>query len=180
MTNVHSKKVLYSTKYLRLVNLDGWDYIERTTGRDVVCVVPVLINKHGEPELIFIKEFRIPLQDHVISFPAGLVADVNKEETVVEAAYKELQEESGYSAKRLRHLMTGPSSSGMSDEITHFYLADKLTKVNDGGGDETENIEIIKVPLHKSHGWLYSKSNECLVSPKTYIGLYFANQMNVD
>ena len=31
----------------------------------------------------------------------------------------------------MRHLITGPSSSGLSDETIHIFLADRLTKVSE-------------------------------------------------
>ena len=49
-------------------------------------------------------------------------------------------EETGYAASRMSLLLQCPSSSGMSDEIVTFFLAEGLRKVGPGGGDESEDI----------------------------------------
>lgn len=175
-----TKEILYDGKYLKVVRVGTWEYVERTNGKDVAYIVPITENKFGEPMAVFIKEFRIPLQDYVVGFPAGLVGDVDSDEDVIVAAYRELTEETGYATTRMRHLASGPSSSGLSNETIHYYLADRLVKVNDGGGDESENIEVIEIPLHKAEGWLQEMSKQCAVDTKAYIGLYWAGRLNLE
>jgi len=175
-----TKETLYDGKYLKVVRVGTWEYVERTNGKDVAYIVPISENKFGEPMAVFIKEFRIPLQGYVLGFPAGLVGDVDGDEDVIVAAYRELTEETGYEAKRMRHLVSGPSSSGLSNETIHYYLADKLIKINDGGGDESEDIEVIEVPLHKAEAWLQAKSADHYIDTKSYVGLYWANRMTLE
>jgi len=175
-----SKQILYDGQYLKVVRDGHWEFVERTSGKDVVYIVPISENKWGEAEAIFIKEFRIPLQQDVIGFPAGLVGDVDSDEQIITAAYRELTEETGYEANRMRHLVSGPSSSGLSNETIHYYLADRLVKIGEGGGDETENIEVIKIPLHKAEGWLQEQAQYCAIDTKSYIGLYWANRVTLE
>lgn len=181
MTN---KEVLHEGKYLRVVREGTWEYVERTSGRHVAYIVPVDENKFGEAELIFIEEYRIPMKRIVVGFPAGLVGDLDSErdEAVITAAYRELEEETGYAAGRMRHLTSGPSSSGLSDETIHIFLADRLVKTGDGGGVDGENIKICKVPLHKAENWLAEreKMDEYVIDIKAYIGLYFANRITLE
>lgn len=170
-----TKKVVYEGKFLRVVEVDNWEYVERTTGKDVAYIIPILV-EDNKPYLIFIKEWRIPVQKYVIGFPAGLVGDVNSGEDIEVAASRELTEETGYEAGRMQLVCSGPPSAGLSDETIHFYIADKLTKVGDGGGDDTENITVFKVPLTDAQVWLDIKETEkdVVIGPKTYIGIHWA------
>lgn len=175
------KEVIYSGKFLRVIRAGAWEYVERTTGKDVAYIIPVFVDELKVPYLIFIKEWRIPVQQYVIGFPAGLVGDVDSGEDIEVAAERELFEETGYSAGRMRLMCSGPPSAGLSDETIHFYIADQLTKLGSGGGDETENIAVFKVPLNEAQSWLNKQSEDkkVVVGPKTYIGLYFLNQLEL-
>jgi len=179
-----NKEILHEGKYIRVVREGTWEYVEHTSGRHVAYIVPIGENKHGEPTAIFIEEYRIPLKRTVVGFPTGLVGDLKSlsGEEVITAAYRELEEETGYSAGRMRHLVSGPSSSGLSDETIHIYLADKLTKVSDEVGVDGEEIVVREVPLHKAENWLAEreKMEEYVIDIKAYIGLYFANRITLE
>lgn len=172
-------KKLFEGDYLRLLSNRGWEYVERLTGKHVVYIIPVTKNSLGEAELVFIREYRIPLDNYVIGFPAGLVGDVSENEDIREAAMRELEEETGYKAGQLTHLMSGPSSSGLSTEQIHFFLATDLDKVGEGGGDETENIDTINIPLHEAEEQLtdLARHNQHEIDIKSYIGLYWVKRL---
>lgn len=157
---------------------NGWEYVDREIGKKIACIVPVFVDVKGDKYIILIKEFRIPLKKYVIGLPAGLVGDVEEGEDLEKGALRELIEETGYSG-RIRYLTHGPSSAGLSNEIIHLYMADQLEKVGEGGGDETENIEVISVLESEIKTWLEneSKKENCLVDLKVYQGLYFVKVM---
>jgi len=163
------EKILYAGKYLNLVERDGWEYVTRNT-HDVAIILPVL----EDGRIILIKEFRKPLQKFVVGLPAGLVGDKG-DEGIFEAARRELLEETGYMANSLELVLSdSPSSSGMTTETFNLLIARKLRKVNEGGGDETENIETLIVNptdvIDKKEEWLASGF---VIDPKIYMGLYF-------
>ena len=128
---------------------------------------------------MFIKEWRIPVQQYVVGFPAGLVGDINSGEDVSIAASRELEEETGWSAERMRLVTSGPPSAGLSDETIHFYIADQMKKVGEGGGDDSEDISVHTVKLSDAHNWLNKQAEEedTVVGPKSYIGLYWVKLM---
>ena len=66
-----TRKVLAETRYLRLVDDDGWTFVERANARAVVVIVPLT----AERRLLFVEQYRVPLGRNVIEFPAGLVGD---------------------------------------------------------------------------------------------------------
>src|SRR5699024_10711575 len=90
------------------------------------------------------------------------------------AAVRELEEETGYRAKSVRYLTGGPPSAGLSSECLSFYRAYGLTRVGDGGGDETEDITVHSVALDEVEDWLAAREKQgAVIDPKIYAGLYF-------
>ncbi|RDJ93898.1 hypothetical protein B4Q13_18715, partial [Lacticaseibacillus rhamnosus] len=49
-----------------------------------------------------------------------------RQETAIEAALRELREETGYTARRIEEVSTGPISAGMTTERVTFFLAQHL------------------------------------------------------
>jgi len=147
-----NKKTLWEGKFLRSVlvrYIDGsgvterdWEAIERVGCDGVVGIVPFT----DEGEVVMIRQFRPPINGHVIELPAGLC---DPGERLQDAARRELIEETGYAARELRFLTEGPLSSGLSSELLTVYMATGLTFVGIGMRDETEHIEVLKVPVER-------------------------------
>lgn len=141
----------YAGRYISLLERDGWEFASRSNAERVVKLVAVTDNA----ELVLVEQYRKPVNAPVIELPAGLVGDQgNRGESIFEAARRELEEETGYAAGKLELLMTGPSSAGLSDEIIAFVLATDLRRVGPGGGDDSEDIEVLPVPLREADEWL--------------------------
>jgi ADP-ribose pyrophosphatase len=169
--DVSEPKILHAGKYLNLVERDGWEYVTRTAS-DVVIILPVL----SDGRIVLIKEFRKPLQKYVVGLPAGLVGD-HGEEGIFDAAIRELVEETGYRASRMELVLeNSPSSSGMTTETFNLLIATKLVRVGNGGGDDSEDIEVLEINPDEIKSlkteWL---SKGYVVDPKIYMGLYFLN-----
>lgn len=173
------KETLYDGKYIRVVKIDNWEFVERVNVGGAAIIIPVAI-RDNQKHILLIREYRVPLQAYNISLPAGLIGDVHKEDPMNGAA-RELIEETGYEAGRLRFLTEGCASSGLSNETLKFYLADRLKKVSDGGGDETEDITTYWVPLYKVEDTLDAwRLTGDYIDPKIYMALYFANKMSIE
>jgi len=156
------KKTLSEGRFLRFIlasYLDSsgvtrvWEYFERINCNGIVAIVPVTDNR----EVLLIRQFRPPMNGYVIEFPAGLN---DKGNTLEEAARRELLEETGYSSKEMIFLTEGPMSSGSSGDILTVYLAKGLEFVGIGERDETENIEIIKIPADELYPALNTLRNK--------------------
>lgn len=162
--------VLHEARYLRLRQRGHWEYAERTNASAAVIVVAIT----PERKLLFVEQFRPPIQALSIEMPAGLVGDLGSPETMESAAKRELLEETGWEAGHVEYLMEGPSSSGMSNEIIGFVRASQLRRVHAGGGDESESIVVHEVPLDEVAAWLDAKRRGGFsIDPKLYAGLYF-------
>ena len=155
MTNL--TQTLYEGQWLRLVRIGHWESCERTHAQGMAVIV---IAVTPADEVLFVEQFRIPLGARTIEMPAGLVGDDHAEDTLVDAARRELVEETGWSPGRVEVLLTGPTSSGMSNERIAFVRARDLVRVGDGGGVDDENIVVHAVPRAQAPAWLMRKRAE--------------------
>ena len=166
-------QVLGSGRHLRLVSRAGWEFVERIGATGVVAILAVT----DEDRIVLTEQFRPAVNAFVVDLPAGLAGDVAgaEAEALVEAAARELEEETGYRADRFQVLAVGPSSAGLTSEMITFFEATGLEKVGEGGGDASEQIEVQEVPLQEVRGWLRERSEAGrLIDPKIYAALYLS------
>ena len=164
-------ETLCNGKWLRLKRRGRWEYAERTNPGGGVMIIAVT----PEERILFVEQYRPAIECMTIEMPAGLVGDVasSADESAVDAAHRELVEETGYRAGRIDFLMAGPTSAGMSNEILAFVHARDLVRVEQGGGDETEEITVHEVARHEAAAWLVEKINAGYsIDPKMFAGLY--------
>src|SRR5690606_23459835 len=126
-------QVVYDGKWLRRCKRGRWEYVERTHADGMAVVV--IAGTPGD-EVPFAEQVRIPLGKRTIEMPAGLIGDQAGEDTLEDAARRELIEETGWEPAHVEVLLTGPTSSGMSNERIAFVRASGLTRVGPGGGDD--------------------------------------------
>lgn len=172
-------EIIASGRFLRLVQRGGWEFVERSNAVGVVVIVAVT----DEGELVLTEQFRKPVGKTVIDLPAGLAGDIVGEEgeAFEIAARRELLEETGFEATKMRYLSEGPSSAGMSSEIVTFFRAEGLRKVAEGGGDDTEDITVHLVSIDQIDAWLAARMDEGMaIDPKLFAGLYFASRQYDD
>ena len=168
-------RIVAETRFLRMIERDGWFFVERPNASGVVTILPLT----RERRLIFVEQVRAPLGRKVIEFPAGLMGDEagHEREDPVLAASRELIEETGYAAQDLELVATTATSPGMANEMVHFILAWNLDRVGPGGGVDGENIVVHEVPLGRARTWLREQQGKGLViAAKVFAGLYFANE----
>lgn len=166
-------EIMAEGKYLRLrKNSKGWEFAERVNPDGAVVIVPMT----DDQKVILIEQYRPPLGATVIEFPAGLVGDTAEfsGELLEVAAERELLEETGYAAAQMEYLTDGPPSAGLSNERVTFFRATNLRRVAEGGGDESEEIDIHEVDLNDVPAFLdAAKKRGAEIDPKVYAGLYF-------
>lgn len=150
-------ETLYEGRWLRLMQRGRWEYAERVHGHGMAVII---IAATPEDEVLFVEQFRVPLGKPTIEMPAGLVGDERDDDTLAEAARRELVEETGYEAAHVEVLLVGPTSSGMSSERIAFVRATGLRRVGDGGGIGDERIVVHRVPRAEAPAWLMRKHAE--------------------
>ncbi len=104
-----------------------------------VSIVPI----REDMSVLLVKQYRHAVQQILLEIPAG---GINKTETPLEAAHRELKEETGVTADNMMHLASFWTTPGFCDERMHAYLATSLHTGKQEQEDD-ENIEIIRVPL---------------------------------
>ena len=104
-----------------------------------VCVVPVT----DKGEVIMVKQFRYAFNQVLLEIPAG---KLEKGEDPLEAAKRELEEESGVVAGTIEHIGELYTTVAILDEKIQMYLATDLTYKN-AHPDDGEFLEIEKIPL---------------------------------
>lgn len=167
-----SPEVLQETKFLRLVKSGSWVYAQRPNVTGVVAIVAIT----PESKLLLVEQFRIPVNAPVIELPAGLAGDEPGfgQEELVEAAKRELLEETGYKAREWEKLVTTTSSAGLTDECVTLFLARGLVKAAAGGGVAGEQIILHQVSLGTVDNWLGQQvARGALVDARVYAALYF-------
>ncbi|OHA09601.1 MAG: hypothetical protein A3H69_00910 [Candidatus Sungbacteria bacterium RIFCSPLOWO2_02_FULL_47_9] len=137
-----------------------WQSVERPNSKMIVIVFTLT----KEREVVLVRQFRIPQNSFVIESPAGLCDKLG--ETYEDAARRELLEETGYRAKRLIKINEGPFNSGMSKDQAIIFFAEGAEKVAGQDLDDSEEIEVIKVPLENLVEFLTSLPEDTLADIK--------------
>ena len=171
------QKILVSGNFINFIEHDGYEYIKRNNCTGIVIIVA----RTAEDKLLFVEQFRPPVNKICIEFPAGLVNDKASAqgESILEGAKRELFEETGYEAREVVPLLIGPVSAGSNADLVTMVQALEVQKTGEGGGDEDESIVVHEVPFTEVHDWLQEmEAKDCLVEPKIYAGLYFLHKYN--
>ena len=117
-----------------------------------------------DDEAILVNEFRYPV-GYVLEIPAGTV---DKGETPLKCAKRELLEETGYKAKKIEHLIRFFPKLGYNTQIIDCYVATELTKISEPNLDEDELITVKKIKFRKllnmiNNGKIYGSYTICAV-----------------
>ena len=118
---IHKRNVIYKGNILNL-NVDKVTLPNgKEATREVVqhckacCIVPMV----EEGKIILVRQFRYALKDYIWELPAGLLEPGEKP---IECAKRELEEETGYSAKKITEILKFYTSPGFCDEFIHLGI----------------------------------------------------------
>ena len=138
------EQIVWQGKFITTKVKGRWEYVSRARGIRAAVILAV---EGGD--VILVEQHRVPLGRPCIELPAGLIGDHegNEDEDTLEAANRELEEETGYRAGRLEVLGEFWSSPGMVTESFTLLRAHDLAHIGPGGGTEGENITVHRVPI---------------------------------
>lgn len=124
---------------IKLDNVVERQYIE--TNFEAVVVLAITDGN----EVVLVKQFRSAANEVLVEVPAGKTEPM---EAIELAAFRELEEESGYRAGKLEYIGHAFASPGISSEMYHFFLATKLVK-GDPNPDDDEDTEAFLMPFEE-------------------------------
>ena len=133
----------------------------RSPGRGAVLVIPV----RDDGTVFLVREYVAGMDRYEISFPKGVI---DPGETPEQAAAREIKEEIGYGANKLRLLRELSVAPGYSDYRTYIILATDLYKQK-LPGDEPEEIEVVPWRMSDLSGLLQRKD---FVEARSIASLY--------
>lgn len=115
----------------------------------------VIVASDEEGNYLCVRQFRQGIKEVTTEFPAGGIERTDgkeygagrgqaEAEDSLEAAKRELLEETGYESKQWRHLLTVPSNATIADNYAHVYAAENCRKSGGQKLDETEFLNVRK------------------------------------
>lgn len=143
------------------------------TNREIVqhpgasAIVPIL----ADGQVVLIRQFRKPTNEHLLEIPAGTLEHGEEPE---HCAYRELTEETGFNAGKLRKLPPFYLAPGYSSEIIHIFIATDLTLKKNNLEDD-EMLEVITLPFSEAIGLIDSGQ---IIDSKTIAGLLMAHRLH--
>jgi ADP-ribose pyrophosphatase len=172
---VVKKEKLYDGKVLNLIV----DQIEYQSGSRAIREVAehpggaVAVAMFPDERVILIKQYRYPVGKFLYELPAG---KLGPEEDPTLCAARELEEETGYIARKWRRLTAIYTSPGFCTEQLHIFLATDLSRSVEGPkleeGEQSLTVEI--VPLSKAIDMI---EHQEIVDGKTICGILLAQRL---
>lgn len=127
----------------------------------VVVIIPVI-----RGEFLMENHYRPVIKRWLLEFPAGFI---DKGETPTQAAKRELEEETGLKATRIRYLFKNYSSAGFTNELSYFFLADAFAK-GKGHSEAGEVLEIRRIGIERA---VQMVKRDLISDSKTIKGILF-------
>lgn len=149
------EEIVWQGKFVTAKRRGRWEYVSRSRGIRAAVILAV-----EDGHVLLVEQYRVPLGRYCLELPAGLVGDDEEDEDALVAAGRELEEETGYRAATLTDCGEFYSSPGMVSESFTLVRATGLAKVGNGGGTDSEEITVHRVPLADMAAFVDSKRAE--------------------
>ena len=166
MKLISSKQLLetpiFTVTWDRAVEPGGFE-IERAIVQHSGSAVMMPVDDRGR--VLLVRQYRLPARQYMWELPAGRV---DRGETVLKAAKRELREETGHTAKKWTKLASFFVSPGFLAERMTILLAQDLTE-GEQEPMEDERIELDWVPSRKLDEWIEGGK---IQDAKTMIGFF--------
>ncbi len=108
--------------------------------QDWVNIIPLTVDRR----VVMIKQYRHGSRGVTLEIPGGLV---DPGETPENAAARELLEETGYEAEDVEKIGASNPNPAIFNNCCYTFVARNVAKVRDPIPDQTEDIEVVLIPL---------------------------------
>jgi ADP-ribose pyrophosphatase len=126
-----------------------WDFVGHNGAAAAVAVL-------DDGRLLMVRQYRNALDRYTLEIPAG---GLNPNEPTVEAAARELEEETGYVCGNIEKLITIRTTVAFCNEKIDIYLARNLTKTKQHL-DEDEYVNVEPHSIEELEDMIYSGTIE--------------------
>ena len=133
-----------------------------------VVIIPIL----PDGEIALIKQFRYAAGSEFIELPAG---KLDSGEDPEECALRELEEEIGYRANKIKFLANIHPAIGFTNEIMGVFLAENLEKT-EHNRDKDEFLEIVPTTLTEALNLVWENK---ITDVKSIIGLLWLKKISI-
>ena len=133
-----------------------------------VVIVPILPNG----EIALIKQFRYAVGSEFIELPAG---KLDAGEDPEKCALRELEEEIGYRANKIKFLANIHPAIGFTNEIMGVFLAENLEKT-EHNRDNDEFLELVPTTLTEALNLVWENK---ITDVKSIIGLLWLKKISI-
>lgn len=118
-------------------NIAKWDFISH---KGASAIIPVT----DDGKILMVSQYRNALDRELLELPAGGLDSID--EPTMEAARRELEEETGYKSDNLEYLMMVNTAIAFCDEKIYIYVARNLVK-SQQKFDENEYLDVVAYEL---------------------------------
>lgn len=146
MPKLIKEELKYEGKRFNVIQKTWEDENKKIYIRDGIDTAPasIILPITENNEVIFVKQYREIIGEQTLELPAGIIE--NGEEPI-DAAKRELEEETGFKAKIIEPLIDIYPSCGYTNEKFYLFFAKNLEKGKMRLDDDEHITEVVKIPL---------------------------------
>jgi ADP-ribose diphosphatase len=172
LPHIRSQSIIAQTRQFRIEALElefssgesrHYERLARSVSMGAVLMVPML----DRDTVLLVREYAAGLHRYELGLPKG---KVDAGETPIAAANRELKEEVGYGARKLKHLHTVSLAPAYLAHTIDIFLAEELYPEK-LFGDEPEELEVVPWDINRIDMLLLS--GECSEA-RSIAALYMA------
>ena len=126
-------------------NIAHWDFIKH---KGAAAVIPIT----DDGKVVMVRQYRNALDRETLEIPAG---GLNPDEPTIDAAARELEEETGYRSNDLELLITVATTVAFCNEMIDIYLARNLIQSKQNL-DEDEYVEVEEYTVDELTDMIYA------------------------
>ena len=104
-----------------------------------------------DEKLVLVSQYRFGSKDFFWEIPGGIM---DPGENPIQAAVRELKEETGYEGQKPRLLATISPNPAILNNHSHIVLVDQAMPVQNPSWDEHEEMDVQLVPLTQVWSWI--------------------------